>query len=106
MFWYVLIGFFAAVGFLCLLWLIFGAFLPAAAPAEVAVLCRRGREQAILRRYRWLRDLGLTRCRLIMLNSQLPQAQQRALTEHFPGVKFCTLEEWDKIMKERTEKDG
>lgn len=94
MIWYVIIGFFAAVGLLFLLWLVFGALLPGSRPGTVVLFCPQGREKALLQRYRWLRDLGLVRCRLVLLESRLPLPRQKELTQHFPGVRFCTLEQW------------
>lgn len=94
MFFYVIMGFFAAVGLLSILWLIAGAFLPGAKVKTVTLFCPNGQEFALLRRYRWLRELGLVRCRLVLLESSLTPEIQAELTELFPGVSFYTLEQW------------
>ena len=99
MLFYVIVGFFAAVGFVTLLWLCLGGFLPGAKTGEVAILCQPGREYALISRYNWLRNLALVRCRLVLLDSQLPPEVQEAFTEQFPGVAFSTLAQWQE--KER-----
>ena len=94
MFFYVMIGFFAGTGVLCLLWLGAGAFLPWCEKEQIAIFCPVGRERSLLRRYRWLRELGFVRCRLVLLNSKLSVQQQEELMLHFPGVSFASLETW------------
>ena len=103
---YVIGGFFAAVGLLFLLWLLRGLFLPGLKQENVALLPPPGRERSILRRYRWMRDLGLVGFRITLLQSALPPAEQRELMEHFPGVRFQTLEEWQIENQERLEENG
>lgn len=94
MIWYVIFGFFAAVGVLFLLWLMIGAFLPAGCECVLAVCCRPGSERAVTRRYRWLRELGILHGSLIILNSDLPLHKQEEFTQHYPGVRFTTAEQW------------
>ncbi len=88
MFWNVILAFFAAVGALFLIWLIAGAFLPRCAQCSVAVSCLPGEEWKLLRRYRWLRELGLVRCKLILLDSTLSAEAQDEIMRHYPYVKF------------------
>ena len=106
MFWNIWIGFLAAVGALLLLWLLWGAVVPMAAFREVAVSCTLGGEYDLLRRYRWLRELGLCRCRLCLLDSQLPPEAQKQILEKYPGVRFCTPEQWLQEQTERLEEHG
>ena len=106
MFWNVWIGLFAAVGALFFLWLLRGLFLPAAEAKEVAVYCAAGGEISLLRRYRWMRELGLSRCRLCLVGSKLSDEIQKQIREEMPGVRFCTPEQWLEDMKERLEADG
>lgn len=98
MIWYVIIGFFAAVGVLALVWLFAGLFLPTG-KRMVAVYCPRGTEISLLRRYRWLRELGLVRCTIVLLDSPLSEEAQNNLAQHFPGVSFCTTENWKQERK-------
>lgn len=94
MFWYVLIGFFAGVGVLFLAWLLFGCLLPVGGKCTLAVFCQPGKELAMVRRYRWLRDLGLLRGKLILLDSTLPPGIQAEIAQHYPGVTFSTAQLW------------
>lgn len=94
MFWYVLLGFLAAFGALCALWVLFGVFLPGSVPCEAAVHCPKGREIAVIRRFCRLRELGLTRSDLAVLDSGLNPRQQRYIQRKYPYIKFCTREAW------------
>ena len=94
MFWYVIVGFLASVGMLTLLWLLAGFFLPGSGAGKVALHCPAGKEYVLLRRYRWLREMGWVRFEVIILDSLLPQEAQTALVQRFPGVFFDTLEHW------------
>ena len=96
MLWYVMIGFFAAVGALALLWLWIGLILSPFHREEVGIVCPPGREAALLRRYRWLRELGLVRCSIVLLDSPLPAHSRTELTQHYPGVTFAASEDWKK----------
>ncbi len=95
MIWFVLVGFLAAVGFLTILWLCAGFFVPTCRRGTVGIHCPQGAETALLRRYCWLRDLGFVRCRIVLLDSALSPQEQKALTEHYPGVAFATKEQWN-----------
>ncbi len=94
MIWYVIFGVFAAFGALCALWVFFGVFLPGSRGCTAVVLCKPGQEEAVLRRYHWLRELGLARCRLILLDSHLPPEKQQFIMEKYRGVEFTTLAQW------------
>lgn len=106
MIWYVIIGFFAAVGCLFLLWLLYGACLPKTRAEAVAVLCQPGRERQLLRRYRWMRDLGLTNSSVVLVGSALSSREQSEMIQNFPGVTFLTPEQWLEETKERLEANG
>ena len=106
MLWYVIIGFFAAVGLLFFLWLGRGLFLTGPTRETVAWICPCGKETVLLRRYRWMRDLGLTRCRIVLIGSDLPVEEQRKIMESFPGVRFQTPEEWLSENQERLDGNG
>lgn len=106
MIWYVLFGFFAAVGVLFLLWLILGAFLPGRSPCIVAVRCHSECEKALLRRYRWLRELGLICYPIVLVGSEIPIDEQLEIMSHYSGVSFQTPEQWLRDTEERLEKHG
>lgn len=94
MFWYVLFGFFAAFGVLCALWALFGQFLPASGRCEVAVRCQKRKEIPILRRFCWLREMGLLGCDLTVLDSELNPVQQHYIRQRYPYIHFSTRQEW------------
>lgn len=100
MIWYVIFGVFAAFGVLCALWVSFGGLLTRV--GTVAILCD-GSEVALVRRYYWLRELGLTKCRLVLLDSQLPQQRQQRIREKCRDIEFCTLAQWRAGQDERRE---
>ena len=106
MIFYVIIGFFAAVGLLFLLWLLRGFFLPVSGPHTVALYCRPEETVPLLRRYRWMRDLGLIHSRVILLESHHSPQQQSEITQNFPGVTFQTPEQWLEEIRERLEANG
>ncbi len=101
MLWYVCMGVLAAFGLLCAIWVILGLFLPRA--GTVAILCD-GTEKTLVRRYFWLRELGLIRCRLILLDSRLPAAFRQQIMEKCKDIEFLTLAQWlDRRNEERSE---
>lgn len=88
MFWYILFGFFAAIGALFLLWLFAGSFLPHCQRCRVLISCPEGEELRVIRRFRWLRDLGFVCCRLVLLDTQLPEEARTEMISHYPFVDF------------------
>lgn len=84
MVWYFVIGTLAAFGALCVLWVLFGALLPFSGSGVLFCLCRQEESRHIARRYRWLRDLGLVKSRLIFLTE--PDSANTILQQ-----------EWEKI---------
>lgn len=101
MIWCVILGVLAAIGALFVLWLLLGALLPGGKDSAVAVLCKEGNEKSLLRRYRWLRELSLLRCDIVLLDSRLPLEARQEIIEHYPGVDFLTSEQWLIEIKER-----
>ncbi len=91
---YVILGVLAAFGALCVLYLIFGLLLPRPEGGLLVYRADRCDEELLLRRYFWLRDLGLVRCPLLLVGSRLPTAQQENIMEKCRGVRFCTWEHW------------
>ncbi len=86
----VLLGFFGAFGVLCALWAIFGVWLPGSSRCSAAVQCPKGKEIAIIARFCRLRELGLTRADLIVLDTHLNSRQQRYIRSRYPYITFCT----------------
>lgn len=102
MLWYVLIGFLAAFGALCALWAVLGAWLTGPDVGCVILRPAPGGEAAAVRRYRWLRDLGLVKGPLTVVADEVG-----ALSEQYPGVEFLTLEQYQTQLEQEREKlDG
>ena len=99
---HVLLGFLAAFGALCALWTLFGLLLPGRVRCQTAVRCPKGMEIAVIRRFCCLRELGLTRADLTVLDSGLNRRQQHYIQARYPYIQFCTRQAWlDRQGKER-----
>ena len=103
MFWYVLLGFLAAFGMLCIIWVLCGSFLPCCVPCEAAILPAYGKELSQIRRFCWLRELGLVHGRLAVLDSRLSSKQQKMITERFSYIRFVSSEQWLRTAGEEPE---
>lgn len=64
---YAVIGMLAAFGMLCALWVLLGVFLPGSSKTVTYCLCSKEDAIYIRRRWRWLKDLGLIRGRIVIL---------------------------------------
>ena len=89
---WIMFGILAAFGALAVLWALFGFLLPGQKGTVTVHLCS-GCEEAAVRRYRWMRGLGLLRGRLILVDSGLSDAERERLRCHGQDVEFCTLAE-------------
>lgn len=89
---YFIFALLAAIGAIFLLWIVAVAFLPATRPGTAYIRCQRDDLYAVLRRYRWLRDLGLTRFDLAVMDSDLEESVKRSIRETYPGVFFISTE--------------
>ena len=88
---FIIFGVLAAFGALAVLWALFGFLLPGHRGLAMVYLCR-GREEAVVRRYIWLRDLGLLHGPLILVDCALPEEERLCLIGNRHGVEFCDLE--------------
>ena len=86
-FW-IVITVLAAFGLLCALWACFGFLLPGQKGVTMVYYCRGERLDALIRRHRWLRDMGLLSCRLIIVDGGMTE-QQRQLLANKQGVEIC-----------------
>lgn len=82
----------AAFGLLCALWVCLGFLLPGQKGVVMVYRCRGESVDALVRRYRWLRDVGLIRCPLIIIDDGMSD-KQRKLLENRPGVRVCDVAE-------------
>lgn len=91
---FVLIGALAAFGLVCALWTIAGALLPGRRGGAVTVLCRPGLQEApAVRRYGWLRDLGLLCEPILLVDCGLSEVERKELCRLGRHVEFCSLED-------------
>ncbi len=90
---FVIIGVLAAFGTLCALWVLFGFLLPRPRGCRLVYFCD-GREESVLRRYFWLRDLGFLRCPLVLIGSGLADTRRQQIALKCRSVYFYTPEEW------------
>lgn len=101
MIWYVLIGLFAAYGLFVSLWILFGAWLTGYQGGTVVVHCPEGQVEKVVRRYRFFRQLGLVRSRLVLVTEQAQSVQEDS------DIEMISPEEYlRRLEQERKEIDG
>lgn len=106
MVWYVILGFLAAFGLLCLFWVLCGLLMPADRGWELAVYCANAEPMEVICRFCRFRELGLTRSTLTLVDSELPQWQQYAIQRRYTYIRFCTLEDWLSVHGEERRLNG
>lgn len=94
MLFHILLGFLAAFGALCALWVAFGLLLPGSVRCQTAIQCPKGKEIAIIRRFCCLRELGLIRADLTVLDSGLNRGQQHYIQRKYPYIHFSNRQAW------------
>ena len=82
----------AAFGVLCVLWTFLGFLLPGQKGTFMVYPCRGENLDALIRRYRWLRDLGLIRCPLLLVDQGMTEQQREALEGKY-GIEICRPEQ-------------
>ena len=80
-----LIGLLASFGALCALWVLVGSWLMDPPDENLVLIPTPGREEAVLRRYAWLRNLGFHKGRLTMVSDRAED-----LSKAHPEVFFLT----------------
>ena len=99
---YILIGTLAAIGMLSVLWVCFGWLLPGG--RDGAVICLGWPRDGMIARYRWLRDLGLLHCPMIIVMEEPVGADAMPMG---PGIEICSPDAlWQRLKQERTNLDG
>lgn len=102
---WIVIGALAAFGGLCVLWVLFGFLLPGQRGAvTVCLCCGNGAEEALIRRYHWMRDVGLVHCPLVLLDGGLSEEYKAALTQR--GLTVCDMAELAARLEQEREKLG
>ena len=102
---YVILACLAAFGALCALWVLLGGWLTGCRGGELMIRCARGTEVAVLRRYRWLRGMGLVRARLILLDNGLQPSLRQELECRNPDVEFIMPEQLAARMEQGAKED-
>lgn len=91
---YIILGTLALLGLFCALWGAFGWWFGCGKGGALVCLCRSGlSETPQIIRYSWLRGMGLVRCPLLLVDSDLSQKERTQLCGKYPGIEFCTLAE-------------
>lgn len=105
---WILLSVLSAFGVLCVIWALFGFLLPAQRGAVLICLCRPGSgEEVIIRHYGWLRDLGLLKAPLLLIDGGLTEEERTRLLKCRQGVEFCDPEEvYLRLEQERNRLDG
>ncbi|MGM9549351.1 MAG: hypothetical protein ACI3V5_05855 [Faecousia sp.] len=86
---YILLGTLAAFGLVSALWALYGLLLPHDRDGVLYAPARPGKtETSFARRYLWLRELGLMRCPLVMVDLGLSPGERDWLTDR--GITICS----------------
>lgn len=89
---YLFIGTLAAFGLLSMLWAVFGWLLPGGRGGMLVYPFRSGESaQSFVRRYLWLRGMGLISWPLILIDLGITGQEQAWLARS--GIEICSLEE-------------
>lgn len=98
----------AAFGVLSMLWALLGFLLPGQRGTAMVYLWHdHGEGEQALRHYGWLRDLGLLRCPMLVIDCGMTEEERTRLLKNRPGVEICTLEELSsRLEQERKEVVG
>lgn len=88
---YIFLGTLAAFGALSALWVLFGWLLPGGREGVLIMPGRPGEEElSFVRRYLWLRELGLLRQPLVLVDMGLTEPERSWLTDR--GIEICSRE--------------
>lgn len=90
---YVVLAVLAAYGTLCILWALLGWLLPVGRGGAAVCMCHPGlKEEFFVRRWCWLRGIGLVEGVLLVIDCGL-DASERSWLESCRHVEFCSLED-------------
>ena len=106
--WMLCVAVMASFGFLCMLWVLLGWRLSGHREGILVCFGTTGfPERGFLRRYLYLRDLGLFECPLIVVDAGLTEPERRKLEYTYRGIELCGLEELsERLELERNRIDG
>ena len=91
--WLIILGTLAALGLLSVLWAATGWLLLGEDGGLIVCLCCPGHHaDGAIRRYHWLKELGLVKGPLLVLFSNYSPQEQEIMEKKYPGIEFCSLE--------------
>ena len=97
----------AAFGAVSVLWALFGFLLPGQRGTAMVYLWREpGKGELALRNYGWLRDWGLIRGPLLLIDCGMTEEERTRLIKGRQGIEICTLEELPSRLEQEREKLG
>lgn len=90
---FILLGMLAAFGALSGLWALFGWIMPCEAGGIMVCRCFPGmKESFFIKRYVFLREMGLLNCPLLVVDDGLSPEEQKWLLSK-SGIEICSPEE-------------
>lgn len=90
---YIFLGSAAAFGVFCAIWVVFGWTMSGGEGGALVCRCRPGRsELPLIRRYIFLRELGLLRMPLLLLDCTLPEQELAQLRSKCAAIEICSPE--------------
>ena len=94
---YIVLGTLAAIGLLSILWVCFGWLLPGGKGG--AFVCMGWPEEGLLSRYRWLRELGILSCPMLIVTEEHGKEEEQFF---YSGIELCSPEALaDRLEQER-----
>ena len=90
---FVFLGTAAAFGVFCAVWAMFGWLMSGGEGGALVCRCRPGcSELPLIRRYIFLRELGLVKMPLLLIDCALPAEELTALRRKCRSIELCSLE--------------
>ena len=104
----VLIGALAAFGLLSAVWAAGGWLLPGGRDGMAVCFCLPGLKQlSTVRRWHWLREVGLLRCPVILVDCGLSEKEKKELARWCNETELCSQEALcERLELERNRFDG
>jgi hypothetical protein len=100
---YILLGTLAAIGLMSSLWVCFGWLLPGAKGG--ALVCVGWPDAGTVSRYRWLREIGMLHCPLLIGTEDAEAPEEERLCSC--GIELCSPENLVlRLERERKNSDG
>jgi len=91
---FIFLGAAAAYGVFCAVWALFGWIISGGEGGALVCRCRPGRsELPLIRRYILLKELGLIRMPLLLLDCALPEQELARLRGKCRTIEICSLQD-------------